>query len=263
MPMAGGLAWQAWHGELREHGSWRPGILSHRIEVRKSTSGAATCSVTERWRCGRLSRRASMMPILSSWARQTYATTLRRNVKHSKCMVCDARCVSARRAAPCRLIDMGAGPSLEITGGMARQQSRDHGPFAVRQNSRRLGTQEIRKCPDSPSLAYTSQKFPSFMERENSACSGPAGHCYWIVSNSRCSRAHTGEKMPRRRRLHRIISRARAYCSEKGATVKPLDGNGDRAGPPDVDITEVGIVWHIRFLPDIWPTPLFRLPPIS
>jgi hypothetical protein len=67
MPMAGGLAWQAWDGELREHGSWRPGILSHRIEVRKSTSGAAACSVTERWRRGRLSRRASMMPILSRW----------------------------------------------------------------------------------------------------------------------------------------------------------------------------------------------------
>ena len=52
---------------MREHGSWRPGILSHRIEVRKSTSGAAACSFTERWRCGRLSRRASMMPILSRW----------------------------------------------------------------------------------------------------------------------------------------------------------------------------------------------------
>ena len=36
---------------------------------------------TERWRCGRSSRRASMMPILSGWARQTYATTLLRNVK--------------------------------------------------------------------------------------------------------------------------------------------------------------------------------------
>jgi hypothetical protein len=67
MPMAGGLAWQAWDGKLREHGSWRPGILSHRIEVRKSTSGTAACCVTERWRCGRLSRRASMMPILSGW----------------------------------------------------------------------------------------------------------------------------------------------------------------------------------------------------
>jgi hypothetical protein len=67
MPMAGGLAWQAWDGELREHGSWRPGILSHRMEVRKSTSGAAAGSVTERWRCGRLSRRASMMPIQSRW----------------------------------------------------------------------------------------------------------------------------------------------------------------------------------------------------
>jgi len=62
-----GLAWQAWDGKLREHGSWRPGILLHRMEVRKSTSGAAACSVTERWRCGRLSRRASMMPILSKW----------------------------------------------------------------------------------------------------------------------------------------------------------------------------------------------------
>ena len=80
-PMAGGLAWQAWDGKLREHGSWRPGILSHRMEVRKSTSGAAACSVSERWRCGRLSRRATMMPILSTWARQTYATTLLRNVK--------------------------------------------------------------------------------------------------------------------------------------------------------------------------------------
>ena len=64
-PMAGGLPWQACDGELREHGSWRPGILSRRIEVRKSTSGAAACSVTERWRCGRSSRRASIMPILS------------------------------------------------------------------------------------------------------------------------------------------------------------------------------------------------------
>jgi hypothetical protein len=67
MPMAGGLAWQAWDGKLREHGSRRPGILSHRIGVRKSTPDAAACSVTERWRCGRLSRRASMMPILSRW----------------------------------------------------------------------------------------------------------------------------------------------------------------------------------------------------
>jgi len=81
MPMAGGLAWQAGDGKLREHGSWRPGILSHRIGVRKSTSGSAACSVTERCRCGRLSRRASMMPILSGWTRQTYATTLLRNVK--------------------------------------------------------------------------------------------------------------------------------------------------------------------------------------
>jgi hypothetical protein len=67
MPMASGLAWQARDGKLREHASWRPGILSHRIGVRKSTSGPAACSVTERWRCGRLSRRASMMPILSRW----------------------------------------------------------------------------------------------------------------------------------------------------------------------------------------------------
>jgi hypothetical protein len=63
--MAGGLAWQASDGKLREHGSWRPGILSRRIEVR--TSGTAACSVSERRRCGRLSRRASMMPILSRW----------------------------------------------------------------------------------------------------------------------------------------------------------------------------------------------------
>ena len=65
--MAGGLPWRVWHGELREHGSWRPEILSARREFRKSTSGAAACSVTEQWRGGRSSRRASMMPILSSW----------------------------------------------------------------------------------------------------------------------------------------------------------------------------------------------------
>jgi hypothetical protein len=76
MPMAGPLAWQALDGELREHGSWRPGILSRRIEVRKSTSGAAACSVTERWHCGRLSRRASMMPILSRWG----STGIRHNI---------------------------------------------------------------------------------------------------------------------------------------------------------------------------------------
>jgi hypothetical protein len=79
--MAGGLVWQAWDGKLCKHGSWRPGIPSHRIGVRKSASGAAACSITERWRCGRSSRRASMMPILSGWSRQTYATTLLRNVK--------------------------------------------------------------------------------------------------------------------------------------------------------------------------------------
>jgi hypothetical protein len=91
IPMAGGLAWQAWDGKLLEHGSWRPGILSPRMEVGKSTSGAAACSFTERWRCGRLSRRASMMPILSRWARQTYATTLLRNVKDKTCALAAVR----------------------------------------------------------------------------------------------------------------------------------------------------------------------------
>jgi hypothetical protein len=80
VPIAGGLAWQAWDGVLREHGSWRPGILSHRIEIPKSTSGAAACNVTERWRCGKLSRRASMMAILSRWG----SAAIRHNIAQER-----------------------------------------------------------------------------------------------------------------------------------------------------------------------------------
>ena len=64
MPIADGLAWQAGDGELREHGSSQLHMLPHRIEVRKSTSGAAARRVTQQWRCGRLSTRANMMPVL-------------------------------------------------------------------------------------------------------------------------------------------------------------------------------------------------------
>ena len=81
MPKAGGLAWPARGGEWREHGSSRLRIPLHRREVWRSTSGAAARGVTQQWRCGRLSTRASIMPILSRRARQTYATTLLRNVK--------------------------------------------------------------------------------------------------------------------------------------------------------------------------------------
>ena len=75
------LAWPARGGECREHGSSRLRIPPHRREARKSTSGAAARGVTQQWRCGRLSTRASMMPILFRRARWTYATTLLRNVK--------------------------------------------------------------------------------------------------------------------------------------------------------------------------------------
>jgi hypothetical protein len=85
------------------NGSGRPGILSHRMEVGISTSGAAACGVAEQWRCERLSRRASMLPILSRWARQTYATTLLRNVKDETCAMAAVRArkiiLSYRRGA--------------------------------------------------------------------------------------------------------------------------------------------------------------------
>jgi hypothetical protein len=61
--MASGLAWLACDEKLRAHESWQRGILSHRIEVGKSTSGAAARSVTQQWRCEKLSTRASMMPV--------------------------------------------------------------------------------------------------------------------------------------------------------------------------------------------------------
>ena len=91
MPMGSGLAWQAWDGELREHGSSQLHMLPHRIEVRKSTSGAAARRVTQQWRCGRLSTRANMMPVLPGGARQTYATTLLRNVKDKTCTMAALR----------------------------------------------------------------------------------------------------------------------------------------------------------------------------
>ena len=81
MPKASGVAWQARDGESPEHGSSRLRIPPHLREVRKSTSGAAARGVTQPWRCGRVSTRASIMPILSRRARRTYATTLLRNVK--------------------------------------------------------------------------------------------------------------------------------------------------------------------------------------
>lgn len=64
MPRAGGLARRARHKELREDKSWRPGILSHHIQVRITTSGAAASSLSERGRCEKVSRRTSMMPVL-------------------------------------------------------------------------------------------------------------------------------------------------------------------------------------------------------
>jgi hypothetical protein len=91
MPIADGLAWQAGDGELREHGSSQLHMLPHRIEVRKSTSGAAARRVTQQWRCGRLSTRANMMPVLPGGARQTYATTLLRNVKDKTCAMAALR----------------------------------------------------------------------------------------------------------------------------------------------------------------------------
>jgi len=65
LPIADRSARQEYDTELRVRRPRRPGILSYRIEARKTTWTLPRRCATAWWCCGISSRRANMMPILS------------------------------------------------------------------------------------------------------------------------------------------------------------------------------------------------------
>jgi hypothetical protein len=189
---------------LREPGPWR---LSHHIEVRKSTSGAAACSVTERWRCGRLPRRASMMSIQSRGSAH-----IRHNIAQER-QGQDVRdgCISGAqpdrlRTPPCRPCIKG-----RLLGRFSFLTLRSYG-HAVTRRRAAMGIRDRPTAPRSPWQNGHTERLIGSIRRVPGPCRGP-----WRSPSS------TDPS-----RLCRLLqSRPNPSCSEKGHPSRP-PGADDR-----------------------------------